>query len=102
MLHLQSLEDILTWMFALMSLNTILTILFANLAVFLHAIFIEIVCGVIIAIYLIKRISDPLPRAFRYSRCYNGYRDPQLAPNQNGDTSDRQLTFEEKDVAREL
>lgn len=85
-----------------MSLNAILTVLFANIATFLHAIFIEIVCAVVIAIYLIKKISEPLPRAFRYSRCYNGYRKPQPVPAYNGNRRERSLSYEEKDVAREL
>ena len=49
-----------------------------------------------------QRINAPPARTLRYAACYNAYKNPKPKIDSNGEITLKQLTFEEKDVAREL
>lgn len=95
------LSDFFGLAFTIISFNFLITIITGSPTYCLIAIFVEFVIALACAVYLLGKMSSETPRVARYSKCYKGRRE-KLEGNVDHQVKGRDLTWEEKEIMREL
>ena len=95
------LSDFFGLAFAIVSFNFLITIITGSPSYCLIAILVEVVIALAYAVHLLQKMSSEPSRAAKYSKCYKGKRE-KLEANVDHEVKGRELTWEEKEIMREL
>lgn len=95
------LSDFMGLAFTIVSFNFLVTIITSSPTYCLIAIFIEVVIALAYSVYLLQKMSSAPSRTARYSKCYTGQVE-KVEANVDHQVKGRELTWEEKEIMREL